>query len=236
MAADRALISSLRKELQTAADATKAPGMQAYMKSTMPYYGVSSVPLRKILKELFADHPLDGVDRWRDTVLDLWRKAKFREERYAAIELTGHKLYREHQTPDVALPMYDEMIVTGAWWDYVDHVGIHRIGPLLRSHPKALRPVVKRWSTDGDLWRRRTSIICQISFRGDADLDLLYANIEPNLADKDFFIRKAIGWALRTYAWADPAEVVRYVEANQARLSPLSQREALKNVHGRRKG
>ena len=235
MAADRTLIAALRRELQSAADPAKAPQMQAYMKSEMPYYGVQSTPLRKITRALFDAHALDGVDRWRDTVLALWRGAKFREERYAAIELTGHKRYRPHQVPSVALPIYEEMLVTGAWWDYVDAVSIHRVGPLLRSHPAEVRPVMLAWSTDDDLWRRRCSIISQISFRGDADLDLLYACIEANLDDKDFFIRKAIGWALRTLAWHQPAEVVRYVEANQSRLSPLSQREALKNVRGRRR-
>lgn len=203
--------------------------MQAYMKSTMPYLGVSSPIMRKVTKEVFAAHPLDGADRWRDTVRQLWRTAEYREERYAAIELTGHKLYRAHQVPSV-LPLYEEMITTGAWWDYVDAVGIHRVGPLLRAFPGDIAPIMRAWSTDADLWRRRTSIICQVSFRGDADLDLLYANIEPNMADRDFFIRKAIGWALRTYAWADPDEVVRYVDANRDRLSSLSVREAVKNV------
>jgi 3-methyladenine DNA glycosylase AlkD len=77
---------------------------------------------------------------------------------------------------------------------------------------------------------RRVSIICQISSKQDTDLDLLYANIEPNLADRDFFIRKAIGWALRAYAWTDPAEVARYVRRHESQLSGLSRREALKNV------
>jgi 3-methyladenine DNA glycosylase AlkD len=80
------------------------------------------------------------------------------------------------------------------------------------------------------MWRRRTSIICQVSAKDRTDLDLLYACIEPNLADKDFFIRKAIGWSLRAYAWVDPKEIGRYVGANQARLSGLSRREALKNI------
>ena len=236
MTADRRLIAALRRELKAAADPDRAPKMQAYMKSAMPYYGVPTPPLRKIERAVFDAHPLDGVDAWRDTVLELWRKAKFREERYAAIGLTGHKRYRDHQVPDVAFPIYEEMLVTGAWWDYVDAVSIHRVGPLLGSHPREIRPVILQWSTDADRWRRRCSIICQISFRGDADLDLLYACIEPNLDDKDFFIRKGIGWALRTLAWSKPDEVVRYVEQNQARLSPLSQREALKNVRGRRSG
>ena len=87
-----------------------------------------------------------------------------------------------------------------------------------------------RWSTDGNLWKRRSSIICQVSFKRGTDLELLYACIEPNLAGGDFFIRKAIGWALRQYAWSDPDEVRRYVSTNEARLSGLSRREALKNI------
>ena len=83
------------------------------------------------------------------------------------------------------------------------------------------------------MWKRRVSIICQISFKKDTDLQLLYANIEPNLPEKNFFIRKAIGWALRAYAWTDPDEVSRYVAANEARLSGLSRREALKNIDKR---
>lgn len=200
------------------------------MKSAMPYHGVPTTPLRKIERSLFDSCPLEGADRWRDTVLAMWRTAKFREERYAAIGLTGHRRYREYQTPEVAFPIYDEMIVTGAWWDYVDAVSIHRVGPMLRRHWDELAPIMRTWSTDEDLWRRRCSIICQISFRGEADLDLLYDCIEPNMADKNFFIRKGIGWALRTLAWAKPDEVIRYVDANRDRLSPLSQREALKNT------
>jgi 3-methyladenine DNA glycosylase AlkD len=89
---------------------------------------------------------------------------------------------------------------------------------------------MRAWSTDANLWKRRVSIICQLSFKRDSDLELLYANIEPNLADRDFFIRKAIGWALRQYAWTNPKEVERYVHDHEAQLSGLSRREALKNI------
>jgi 3-methyladenine DNA glycosylase AlkD len=89
---------------------------------------------------------------------------------------------------------------------------------------------MRAWSTDPNLWKRRVSIICQLSFKRDTDLKLLYANIEPNLADRDFFIRKAIGWSLRAYAWTDPKEVARYVRTHKAELSGLSRREALKNI------
>ena len=89
---------------------------------------------------------------------------------------------------------------------------------------------MRAWSTDSNLWKRRISIICQLSLKGDTDLELLYANIEPNLSDREFFIRKAIGWALRQYAWTDPKEVARYVAAHESELSGLSRREALKNI------
>jgi 3-methyladenine DNA glycosylase AlkD len=222
----------MRAALAAAADPEKAPGMQAYMKSEMPYRGISAPDIRAITKKVFAAHPPASCDEWRAAVLDLWRGAHFREERYAAIELLGDRRHKDCRTLNV-LTVYEELITTGAWWDYVDGVA-GLVGNLLRSHPAQVGPVMRAWSTDQDMWKRRVSIICQISFKKDTDLDLLYANIEPNLADRRFFIRKAIGWALRAHAWTDPKEVARYVAANEARLSGLSKREALKNI-GRNK-
>jgi 3-methyladenine DNA glycosylase AlkD len=202
--------------------------MQAYMKSTMPYHGLSMPRLRAICREVFAEHRLASCIEWQEAILELWRNAKFREERYAAIELLSVKRHRACWTPGL-MPMLEEMITTGAWWDLVDGLA-HVVGELLRSHPRQMRPLMRRWSTDEHLWKRRVSIICQNAFKKDTDLDLLYANIEPNLGDRDFFIRKAIGWALRAYAWTDPKEVARYVRAHETELSGLSRREALKNI------
>jgi 3-methyladenine DNA glycosylase AlkD len=89
---------------------------------------------------------------------------------------------------------------------------------------------MRKWARGPDLWKRRAAILCQLRRKRETDLALLYDCIEPNLADREFFIRKAIGWALRAYAWTDPREVKKYVKANRARLSSLSIREALKNV------
>lgn len=226
---DEALLAAVRDGLAAAADPVKAPGMQRYMKSELPYLGVAAPGQRVVFGAAFADHPLTGRADWSDTVLALWRTASCREQRYAAISLTGYRRYREFQTP-AALPLYEEMVVDGAWWDYVDDVATHRVGPILRTHPGVMTPLVRRWSVDPDRWRRRTAIICQVAAKGDADLPLLYDVIEPNLGDPDFFIRKAIGWALRQYAWSDPDEVVRYVTEQGDRMSGLSRREALKNV------
>jgi 3-methyladenine DNA glycosylase AlkD len=204
--------------------------MQAYMRSTLPYRGVPLPTLRTLVKPIFESNQMTSFEDWQDTVLGLWRSAEYREERYAAIALTGHRFYRKHQHPG-AIPVYDELVATGAWWDYVDEVAAHRLGPMLNAYPDALAQTLREWCTDSNLWRRRGAIISQVLAKSDTDVALLYACIEPNLEDREFFIRKAIGWALRAYAWTDPAEVVRFVEAHP-KMSGLSRREALRNVPG----
>jgi 3-methyladenine DNA glycosylase AlkD len=219
---------AVRAALLEVAVPENAPAMAAYMKSAMPFHGVSAPALRRVCKRVFADLPLPSATAWRRAALSLWHGASFREERYAAVELTGLPRARPFQDLD-ALPMYEEMIVTGAWWDYVDVLAKHRLGPLLTAHPAEVRRAMLAWSRDGDLWKRRSSILCQLDFKDRTDLDLLYATIEPSLSSKELFLRKAIGWALRQYAWTDPGEVRRYVAEKGSRLSPLTRREALKN-------
>ena len=222
------LLPHLRASLEAQADPARALGMQAYMKSTMRYHGVRMPQVRAAAVSTFAKAEFKSCNEWRSEVLAVWRDAKFREERYAAMVLAADRRHAACRNPE-SLPMFEEMIVTGAWWDYVDEVA-HLIGDMLRAHPGQVRPVMRRWSTDANMWKRRVAIICQISSKDRTDLRLLYANIEPNLADREFFIRKAIGWALRSYASTDPVEVARYVRDNESRLSGLSRREALKNV------
>jgi 3-methyladenine DNA glycosylase AlkD len=224
----RDLLDRVRAALGEAADPKKAPQMQAYMKSTMPYHGVPTPILRKTCRALFADLDFASAGAWKDSVLSLWRGAKFREERYAAMNLAAHRHARSFQAPE-AMPLYEEMIVTGAWWDYVDDIASHRVGDILRAHPQELKPLMRSWSKCPDMWKRRASIICQLGSKRDVDLKLLYDCIEPSIDSREFFLRKAIGWALRQHAWIDPGEIRRYVRAH-AGLSPLSKSEALKNI------
>ncbi|RVX37979.1 3-methyladenine DNA glycosylase AlkD [Nonomuraea polychroma] len=218
---------AVRLALQEVAEPDKAETMRAYMKSAMPFLGVQAVPRRTALKRVFAEHRLESAPDWRRAVLSLWREAEYREERYAAIELSGYHLYRSFQTL-YTVPMYEEMIVTGAWWDLVDELATHRMGALLAAYPDSMRPLMLEWAHDADLWKRRTAILCQNRFKGRTDTALLYACIEPSLSDNDFFARKAIGWALREYAKTNPGAVIRYVKAKG--ISGLSRREALRNL------
>ncbi len=223
------LSSNLRKALKLAGDPTKALAMQAYMKSAMPYHGVSNAARVEVCNAIFADVEFSTAAEWQAQVLEIWHGARFREERYAALHLAGDKRFRAFQTP-AAVKLYEELIVTGAWWDYVDGIASHRIGQILRDYPAPMRRKMLAWSKSPNLWKRRTSILCQLGFKAETDLELLYACIEPSLGSKEFFLNKAIGWALRQYAWTDPEEVREYVRRNRERLSALSCREALKNI------
>ncbi len=126
------------------------------------------------------------------------------------------------------------MIVKAAWWDVVDDLATRRLSAILRREGAPMKRAMRAWSRDPDLWKRRSAILCQVPLKEETDLVFLSAVIEPSLPSKEFFLRKAIGWALRSYAWTDPAEVARYVAANRSRMSGLSAREALKNVGGAR--
>jgi 3-methyladenine DNA glycosylase AlkD len=127
------------------------------------------------------------------------------------------------------LDLWREMIVTGAWWDHVDAVA-HRIGALLLAHRDHMTPLIRDWARDPDRWLRRSSIICQLSLKSRTDVALLQEVITVNAADPEFFVRKAIGWALRDYARTDPDWVRALVADQIAVLSPLSRREALKHL------
>lgn len=223
------LVEEVRRRLAEAADPEKAPAMQAYMRSAMPFRGVTAVPLKALCREVLAAYPLSTAAQWRGAVLALWDDAAYREERYAAIALTGHRLYRSWQTPE-QLDLYRHLVETGAWWDYVDDIARNRVGPILRGDPEAVGELMRDWAVDDDLWVRRTAILCQLGSRAATDEALLRWALARNLGDPDFFIRKAVGWALREHAKTAPDWVRAFVAEHADELSPLSRREALKHL------
>ena len=223
------LAADVRHELSAVADPSRAPAMQAYMKSTMPFYGVPAPAQRKVFTACFARHPLLDRASFETAVLLLWDDATHREERYAAVALARRKPYRRWLDHD-SLGWLDHLVVTGAWWDHVDAIAAHLVGPVLRREPTVVAPTIRRWAVDEHMWRRRTAILSQLAAKDDTDTALLVDCIEPSLASKEFFLRKAIGWALRQYAYSDPRWVTDYVRDHRDVLSPLSAREATKHL------
>ena len=157
----RALITAVRDGLAAHADPETAAQQQRYMKSAMPYRGLKAPLQRAVVRPLIAEHPLPDRAQWEATVRTLWDEAAYREERYAAEALAGDRRYWGYQDPD-CLDLYEHLVVTGAWWDHVDLIAIHLIGPIQRSSRPALDATLRAWSTDPNLWRRRTAIIHQI--------------------------------------------------------------------------
>jgi 3-methyladenine DNA glycosylase AlkD len=230
-----ALVVAVRAALAGAGDPERAAGQQRYMKSAMPYRGLTSPGLRALLRPLLADRTLAPASRraWEADVRALWDGAAYREERYAAIALTGHRLARAWQDPD-SLGLYRHLVMTGAWWDYVDVLAADRVGPILLRHRPVVTPMIRADAVHAHLWVRRAAILAQLKHGDSTDLELLSdvidANLEGSAFGREFFVRKAIGWALRQHARVDPPWVRAFVEARGDRLSGLSRREALKHL------
>lgn len=222
------LVDAVRAGLAAVADPAVAPEMQRYMKSAMPFRGVPKPARERLLRAVLLDHAVAEAGQLRMAVRELWTNASYREERYLALAIVGHRRFAGWQDPSW-VPLYREWIVSGAWWDVTDEIANRRIGPLLRAYPDGVTPVMLEWTVDGDPWLRRTSILCQLGSGERTDLALLTAAIEASVDDQDFFLRKAIGWALRQHARCDP-DWVRAFVVEHPQLSPLSRREALRHV------
>ena len=208
------------------ANPEKAAGMQAYMKTEMPFYGVQKPGRVPIVKELVRNYPLSTRGDYERLVLALWRLAH-REEKYIAQAVAVK--HRQFIVPE-SLPLYRRLIVEGAWWDFVDEASTHMVRVLALRHPSEAWPEIDNWISDGDMWLRRSAIICQIGAKERTDVDRLFSFCRQRAFEKEFFIRKAIGWALREYAKTNGEAVAGFVTEHREDLSGLSYREATKHI------
>lgn len=222
------LATAVRRGLAARADPDVAPDMQRYMKSPMPFRGVPKPGREALVRELVAARPVPSPAEFAAAVRDLWDGAQYREERYVALTLTGHRRWSPPQDSSW-VPLYRHWIVSGAWWDFTDEIAARRIGALLRADPDSLTPLLRAWAVDGDRWLRRTAVIAQLGSGAGTDVRLLADAIEASLTDPDFFLRKGIGWALRQHSRVDPDWVRAFVAAHPG-LSPLSRKEALRHL------
>lgn len=212
--------------LAEAAQPERAAGMQAYMRTETPFYGVQSPARSLILRQLVEEFRPADHNEYEALILGLW-DLPHREEKYLALGIAQH--FRSF-VDTASFPLYRRLIVEGAWWDFVDAVATHLIGELVLQHPTEVWPEVDRWVDDSDMWLRRSAIICQVGAKERTDARRLFSFCAARLEEKEFFIRKAIGWALRDYAKTDPEAVAGFVEAHRDRLSGLSFREATKHI------
>jgi 3-methyladenine DNA glycosylase AlkD len=158
----------------------------------------------------------------------MWKQAGHREELHLALALTGFQRHRKHL--DIGqLSFFEAWITQASWWDLVDDIAINRLGPMFKPSTSAMTATMRAWAQDEHLWKRRSAIISQLKRKADCDLVLLSDCIEPNIHRKEFWLRKAIGWALREQGRSHPEWVVDFVDAHPE-LSGLSRREAMKHL------
>lgn len=214
------------RALAESANRAKAAGMAAYMKTDMPFYGVQKSGRTVIVRQLRKEFAPGTHDEYVALASALW-ELPHREEKYIA---QGVALAFPRFIVPVSIDLYHRFIVEGAWWDFVDETATHMIRKLVLDHPAATWPVVEGWNDDPDMWLRRASIICQVGAGERTDTDRLFRFCERRMGEKEFFIRKAIGWALRDYARTDPEAVAAFATRNRDNLSGLSYREATKHL------
>ena len=221
-----AFIRFVRRELRQAANPEKPAPMAAYMKTEMPFYGVQKPGRESVLKAALKKHPLETRAEVAAAVEALWA-LEHREEKYLAIRLA--RAFPEYVTMG-SLPLYRRLIVEGAWWDFVDEVASKLIGHLVATQRAKMFAHLDRWIDHDDMWLRRTAIIAQLGLKDETDVDRLFAYCVKRSHEKEFFIRKAIGWALREHAKTDPDAVRGFLDEHGDELSTLSSREASKHL------
>lgn len=218
---------AIRAELAAAADPAHAESMRAYLKSELPCHGIGNAAVRKLVGARLRGVALSAAE-WEGLIRELWDGAAYREERFAALSVARVRAYRRYAERPESLALYEFLIRDGAWWDLVDETA-HLVEEVLVAHPLEAAAVLRRWAVDEDVWVRRVAITAQLHRGAATDLGLLADAIAGSVHDRDFFARKAIGWALRQYARTDPDWVRGYLAAHPE-LSPLSVREASKHL------
>jgi 3-methyladenine DNA glycosylase AlkD len=195
--------------------------MRKYMKDHFPFLGIKS-PLRKELeKQFFKETGILKEEFNKDFVVGLWEKDE-REYQYTAITYTGKFIKK---LPKDAIQFLERLITTKSWWDSVDSIA-PLVGELARKYPELVEKTINHWSVDENYWLRRVAILFQLKYKQQTNETLLYDYMVKNADSKEFFLQKAIGWALREYSKTNPESVKAFIEGNQ--LAPLSIREGSK--------
>lgn len=195
--------------------------MKKYMKDHFPFLGIKS-PLRKELeKQFFKETGILKEDFNKDIVEGFWDKDE-REYQYTAITYIGKFIKK---MPKDTILLLERLITTKSWWDSVDSIA-PQVGELARKYPELVEENINHWSKHDNFWLRRASILFQLKYKNETNEALLYEYMVKNADSKEFFIQKAIGWALREYSKTNPESVKAFIEGNQ--LAPLSIREGSK--------
>ena len=209
---------------ESAANPVRAAQMKKYMKDQYEYYGIPTPLRQEMIKGFIKEYGMPGMDILDDVFRSLWQEP-MREFQYTVLFLSNRM--KKKFTPE-HFPLVEYLITEKSWWDTVDGLAAWIVGAIMKIHTSSIKPKTREWMASGNIWMQRTCLIFQLGYKQETDTELLSGFIEALADHKTFWIRKAIGWALREYSKTDPDFVQSFVNSHQ--LAPLSSREALKVI------
>lgn len=218
-------IPSLEKAFTENSNAENAVAMSKYMKNNFQFFGIKTEDRRRIFKTIWAENQNEVFDNPREIALFLYSK-KERELHYCALEILIKNLKNNYLKEDIQL--IEKLITTNSWWDSVDIIAKFILGDYLQQFPLETNAVISRFSNSENMWLNRSAILFQLGYKEKTNFDLLKLVCEKHKTSTEFFIQKAIGWALREYAKTNPEAVKDFVSISN--LKKLSEKEALKNI------
>lgn len=225
------IVSRAMVALEPAADEARGAEMSAYMRDLFPFLGIQTPQRTALLKDAWADLPKPTPTELAEAVTELW-DLHGREYQYAACDLLGMHLGTPRRaarySPFFLTDVIGPLVTTKSWWDTVDSLRAVAVGPLVLAHPE-LKAVMRAWADDENHWLVRSALIHQLGYKAQTDEELLFDLCAQHAGNREFFVGKAIGWALRTYARQAPDAVRRFCE-DHPDLTRLARREALKHL------
>lgn len=218
-------VSDLENSLRGNSNRKTAIPMENYMKNNFAFLGIKTNERRAILKENCEKYKQEVKTNYRAIAWELFQKRE-REFHLCAIDILIKEIKKNYVQEDIIL--IEKLIITNSWWDSVDTIAKYLVGGYLQSFPAKTFEVIERFSNSKNMWLNRTAILFQLSYKEQTNFEILKSECEKHKESKEFFIQKAIGWALRDYSRFNPNGVKEYVDSTN--LKPLSQREALRNI------
>ena len=220
-----AFINDLETAFQEKCNTENAVAMAKYMRNHFSFFGIKTDDRRHLFKTIWKENQQEVAENTRAIALELFAKPQ-RELQYCAIEILTKELKNNYKKDDIQL--IEKLVITNSWWDSVDTISKYILGEYLLEYPLETNKVIERFSNSKNMWLNRSAILFQLGYKQKTNFEILKCECEKHKNSNEFFIQKAIGWALREYAKTNPEAVKNFVVNNN--LKPLSKKEALKNI------
>lgn len=218
-------IENLTRAFENQRNDSIAQQQKAYLKDQFEFFGLKTPLRREVQKPFLQREYLPSKAEAMEITKLLWIRPE-REFHYFGQELM---MKFKNKLDEEDLEFIEYLIMRNSWWDTVDMIASHLVGAYFKKYPEKKRLLMLKWSKSDDMWIRRTSIIFQLKYKDETDTELLAQVIENNIGSKEFFINKAIGWALRTHSAIHSEWVEDFVDRHPD-LANLSKKEALRSI------